>query len=1012
VSWILIDGADDFDARSPDELTLRKTDRIELVELDDGFGDGWYLGRHLGRGGGTGLFPGGRESTSGFIFAANLSAVYTAKLPPHALGSNTIHSGPRSPLASPPLQVPSQLSPATPEGPSDRSTNQPSPGTNQTGPTSVPGIPTIYHPHLPHENAKNTSASPSAYIPGVQRSIGQTLGNAHTEQDSPVMNETLSVIDEHITDLSTPRQSLAPPQSLMEDSESEYSSSQLDPVSYIAGPETDDEESRRPEAAEVMQWNAKETADYLRNLGVDPKHCDIFEEQEITGDVLLEMDQSFIYMKEYDFGVMGRRLKTWHKIRDFQNEVRGPKARRKSSLNREGAGSLEDIPRSHHRMASGATILPRIPSLLEKPGLNIRQSQQSHVSGNEASMPRPLHTPPPLGSLSRGSVGGSTPPSPWRVSVAAESPSRPSAAFVREMSHSRRHSSIDVGKQPSRDLGPGSSSVAATGRTSPHQKQPSLDRDWSLSTATIASMNTTIESAKSSTIKKQESLDMSTPGSSYLADSSAVELDRGYFSGNEVDNRKARKVLRKGATSSKSPAHSRKSSTLEDSIQIAAVTKRHSRLSSLDSIKDRGPQITSAAARAYHSRTYKGRLRSASARSPGSQPYSGALSPTVTNLENDSTSALASPQATSGTSSPIPGVLGIVSMPQKALKLMGLRTASDAVTGTEKEMASTRAITGSPLKESPAESPSGSQTPSATSRSFEMDHADTKGADQIHHLLTTKISSRARGKPKQQTSAYRRGLLKISPEEARKNCDYHGWMKKKSSSLITTWKPRLFILRGRRLSYYYSDADTEERGIIDISGHKVLVANSDPITALHATITGAASTASGSGAPSGESSPKTTRGSTSSSPFYFKLVPPKAGMSRAVQFTKPTIHYFQVDSIAEGRKWMGEIMKATIEHDLSTFETTNRQKTISLTKARARKERPPALKGTEDVVVADKEEEDTKNQAVSRESGLNIHGLEFSESDLDLKLGSGQSDGTNMSLAADTTAETTADKND
>lgn len=49
----------DFDARSPDELTLRKAERVELVELDEGFSDGWYLGRHLTRGA-TGLFPGGK----------------------------------------------------------------------------------------------------------------------------------------------------------------------------------------------------------------------------------------------------------------------------------------------------------------------------------------------------------------------------------------------------------------------------------------------------------------------------------------------------------------------------------------------------------------------------------------------------------------------------------------------------------------------------------------------------------------------------------------------------------------------------------------------------------------------------------------------------------------------------------------------------------------------------------------------------------------------------------------
>ncbi|TKA60903.1 hypothetical protein B0A55_12793, partial [Friedmanniomyces simplex] len=46
----------DFVARSTDELSLAKGDRIELIERDDDFGDGWFLGRHLGNGG-TGLFP-------------------------------------------------------------------------------------------------------------------------------------------------------------------------------------------------------------------------------------------------------------------------------------------------------------------------------------------------------------------------------------------------------------------------------------------------------------------------------------------------------------------------------------------------------------------------------------------------------------------------------------------------------------------------------------------------------------------------------------------------------------------------------------------------------------------------------------------------------------------------------------------------------------------------------------------------------------------------------------------
>ena len=48
----------DFSSRSGDELSLSKGDRIELIERDDEFGDGWFLGRHLSNGK-TGLFPEG-----------------------------------------------------------------------------------------------------------------------------------------------------------------------------------------------------------------------------------------------------------------------------------------------------------------------------------------------------------------------------------------------------------------------------------------------------------------------------------------------------------------------------------------------------------------------------------------------------------------------------------------------------------------------------------------------------------------------------------------------------------------------------------------------------------------------------------------------------------------------------------------------------------------------------------------------------------------------------------------
>lgn len=49
---------DDFQARSSDELSLAKGDRVELLERDDEFGDGWYFGKHVVNGN-SGLFPEG-----------------------------------------------------------------------------------------------------------------------------------------------------------------------------------------------------------------------------------------------------------------------------------------------------------------------------------------------------------------------------------------------------------------------------------------------------------------------------------------------------------------------------------------------------------------------------------------------------------------------------------------------------------------------------------------------------------------------------------------------------------------------------------------------------------------------------------------------------------------------------------------------------------------------------------------------------------------------------------------
>lgn len=755
-------------------------------------------------------------------------------------------------------------------------------------------------------------------IPAPIRSLGEALGT-HNGEDSPVINETLSVIDEHITDMGTPRHSSIARS--FNDSESEYSSHIGARMSYVAGHETDEEETHHLKEEVVKNWSPKDVANYLRSTGVDLKHCDIFEEQEITGDVLLEMDQEFIYMKEFDFGVMGRRLKTWHKVKAFQEEVKAGHRRQGSISNYSGTnGSTDEAERSQSR-AGG--ILPRIPSLMESPNNMPYRPQRTNSQSTNRVRNSTQRTSSMLNS---NRVMGNAPLSPVKRISSRDSISRPSPASIREFNHSRRHSSIDAGKPE----------TLSTPVIPGHHKKGSFDREWSM--GNLARPGT-------ASAASEVPVEATSPGTTFndfgpplISNSPLLDIDRGYFSGGELDNRKTRNVLKKRD----SGQHSRQSSLLDDK------RKRHSRIGSAESIRDIPPLHTSPAAKAYHLSSLKGRFRSASTRTMMSQGTSSSRSPSVTNLE-EKPDPLFVPSVKTEISSMGP--------PPSSKKKVGLRAISDAVTGNEKAAATSPTLISSPIKETSIPSPArtGSSTPSGASKSFEMDNTDasSKNTDpsSTAPMIKSAPSMARRSKSKKETSAYVRGLEKKTPQEQMANCDYSGWMKKKSSNLMTTWKPRLFILKGRRLSYYYSEDDTEERGLIDISSHRVLRADQDPFVSLHATLTGATSSPT---SPLNASTP--TMASTNAAanpikssptdqqPFIFKLVPPRSGISRAVQFTKPAVHFFQVDNIHTGRLWMAALMKATIDRDFAApVESTNKQKTISLKAARAMNQRPPAL---------------------------------------------------------------------
>ncbi|KAK4555767.1 polar growth protein [Recurvomyces mirabilis] len=954
----------DFVARSTDELSLAKGDRIELIERDDDFGDGWFLGRHLGNSK-TGLFP----------------EVYTTPAPKGTLNTTAqqrrVSDGP----------------PKSAGNASDTSMSSPTAVRHLSGPTTI---------QRPASSASQTSPTAQTALrtslPATASSLA-TRSNAFNV-DSPVMNETLSVINEHITDLNTPRSSFTNGNK-RDTMGSVYSTQPLNRMSYIPGHETDEDETAHTED-EVMSWSPARVAEYLEDHGVEKQHCDVFVEQEISGEVLLAMDQSSVFIKEFDLGSVGRRLKTWHRIKALQDEVRKASVEPDKSVVEEDysttagaddASVVSDAPRNRSSTV-GTSYLPRGLEPGARQSTNGRSNTITAPAASEAQTSTPMNG----SDLARTPSNAISPLQTMTSLSRPENTYRPSAQVIRQMQHSRRHSSIDST----------SSANAARG----HRKQPSIDQKWQPGQAMASAVNGTTASAKPA---HAHTLSTDIPASASETPASPGDLDRGYFSDNATSHPPKRSGLlqkkNSSASATVSPMPSRASSFLfgnRGSTQATSATSNsmNDPVSPVMTNLTPGPStyvvggLGSVYVRPHpstrRSATSPELIRPPTATRADSQSK---MDPVVTKLDHNASPAQGT-GSTSATSSPSTAQMGFFATQKQ--KLAGFRSSSDAVTKAEKTTIDVPSSVPEEAKALTSPTRTGSTTPSTDTRSFDAQKSldgqsrrTSTGSGSKLAPPATGPAKRTRPKAKKATSAYTRGLEKITPaEQLKRGCDYSGWMKKKSGSLMSTWKPRLFILRGRRLSYYYSENDTEEKGLIDISFHRVLPATNETLTGLHAAVTGAAasptspthtttSAATQAAIDLSKTVPKSGE-SPSDGLFIFKLVPPKSGLAKGVSFTKPTVHYFAVNSRQEGRLWMAALMKATIDRDEDgRVTTTYNQKTISLAKARLRRERPPGLRedGVEGRVELDggagdgAADDGASSVMTGTQSGLGIEGL-------------------------------------
>lgn len=163
---------------------------------------------------------------------------------------------------------------------------------------------------------------------------------------------------------------------------------------------------------------------------------------------------------------------------------------------------------------------------------------------------------------------------------------------------------------------------------------------------------------------------------------------------------------------------------------------------------------------------------------------------------------------------------------------------------------------------------------------------------------------------KTKTSAFQEGIKNVTADQAASTALKSGWMHKRGGNSIGVWSKRYFTLHDTRLSYFASFKDTKEKGLIDITGYRVVpVKDHELLVSL---------TAAGMGAGR----------------HCFKLVPPGPGYKKGVAFTAPKVHYFAVDSADEMREWQNALMSATIERDESApVLSTCQLPTISLPKA-------------------------------------------------------------------------------
>lgn len=889
----------------------------------------------------------------------------------------------------------------------------------------------------------------------VGNTVEERAANYVQGLHSPVVEDTLSDIEEAISEIHKNRESRTnkiiqdhnqrhsnvmpsalvsrvsnnlPTMSELHDSSSEYSIRVDQPAQEISSDMEDGEEKLPIQGyqeddvpftrADVQKWLPSDVSRYLQSRHIALTTCVKFEEQEVSGAILLQLEMS--HLKELELGSFGKRFEVWKEIEYLIRNLKSSKTKTQGGNSvRSSNGCFANNPGRRKRSSTVGSVLPHIPSQHDQPA-----SQQHSIDISEANQSKGL-SQSQTATTTESSIASPT----FEIFEAPRSPPlspRRSNSSRRYTMQSTKRSSIQESPATALNvaLATGTAILSAgsidNGGNKVHRREGSFERDWTLTDdgnppplpprpATATGMRDTSSSkhktsASTGTGDSALTTDSGFSGSQPETPNKATE--RSYFSSGESMPRE-RKVLHKKNGAS----HGRSSSYTEEQKLRSFTAHRHSRVASAESAtpysRKLTPSLSLSAAHAYYKEKHKRKSASFSGTSDLSLDIdTPRLSPAPPTKGTGAQRRVADDSIIGRAISPTI----ITSAP-----FAGGRSISETL-ATSPQATETPTFAGAPSV--------GSAEESAASLNAAVDlesispgriiKADRRQSSASKRIRGVASGSGLRQKSKKQTTAWEKGLRVITPIEAALESDYSGWMKKRGSSGVSSWKPRFFVLTGRRLSYFYSDADTKERGLIDITSHKVLPATEDKLIGLHAAfdavISPVVSPKPGPNSPlyqnmdspdpsspdkakhprkseqfaegkvgkekekvgrrdKAEKKEKMDRKEKSEKDkgwFTFKLVPPAPGAAKGVTFTPPRLHYFATETRDEGKRWMAAIMKATIDRDeTKPVITSYSAKTISLARARMLKARPPELG--------------------QHANGLAILGLEEAEDDADVE---------------------------